>query len=103
MNTYQRPSYLWQIVPALVALAVVMLACALSAQGQTIVYGQVVEPQPPVWVQPAPVLVPQPPRVSAQPGVLVAYRRPTLVGQLLFGDFYVWVPLRQEHQQANTP
>lgn len=77
----------------LVAATLFVLGLALifvaAVKGQEpVTYAPVVQPgyyvqQPAVWIPPRPG------------GVYVRYRRPTFVGQFLFGDFLVWTPIYQ--------
>lgn len=62
-------------------------------------------PQPPMVYDPPPVLIQQPPRLVpvAPQGQWIRVRRPTGLGQFLFGDMYVFIPAPPPQQQQQMP
>lgn len=71
-------------------------------EGQYYQAPPVVVQQPPVVVQPPPQVYLPPPTFVPTPGVWVPVRRPTWVGQWLFGDVYYFVPTPPQ-QSAPPP
>ena len=57
-------------------------------------------PQPPVVVQPPPIVYQPPPQlIPIQPhGVWMPVRRPTLIGNMLFGPVWTFVPYQRPPQ-----
>lgn len=93
------------------SLAIVLMLVAVRAQAQPQSYFApqpppvVAVPQPHVVYQPPPVVY-QPPPVYvpvAQQGVWVPIRRPTAIGNFLFGPVWTFVPTPPPQQTMPAP
>lgn len=89
-----------------------LFACSVRVYGQPL-QGEfapqpppvVAIPQPPYYVQPAPVLVQPPPRLvpTVPQGVWVPVRRPTGIGNFLFGPVWTFIPTPPPQQRQQMP